>query len=175
MEVILIERMSNLGNVGDTVKVRDGYGRNFLIPQGKALRATKANVELFAQKRAEIEARNAELRAQAEKLAKAVNGQSVVIVRQAGEDGRLYGSVSARDIADALKAKNFEVERQHIALQSIIKEIGISTVKLALYADVSAEVKVNVARSELEAQAAGKADAKAKAKEEAEVNADDAA
>lgn len=174
MEVILIERMSNLGNIGDTVKVKDGYARNFLLPKGKALRATKANVELFAQKRAEIEARNAELRAEAEKVSKSVNGQTVVIIRQAGEDGRLYGSVTARDIAEALQAKKFNVERQHVALQSVIKEIGIYTVKLALHADVMAEVKVNVARSELEAQAADKAGAKAKAKEEAD-NAEDAA
>ena len=175
MEVILIERMANLGNIGDTVKVKNGYARNYLIPQGKALRATKANVEFFAQKRAEIEARNAELRAQAEKVAKTVAGQTVVIIRQAGEDGRLYGSVTARDIADALQAKKFEVERQHVALQSLIKEIGIFTVKLSLHADVQVEVKVNVARSELEAQAAGKAEAKAKAKEEGEAKAEDAA
>lgn len=154
MEIILIERMPNLGNIGDTVKVKDGYARNFLIPQKKALRATKSNIAYFEAKRAEIEARNAEQRGEAEKVAKGLDKVSVVLIRQASDDGRLYGSVSARDIAAALADQKHAVERKHVELNTVIKEIGIYPVKVALHPEVIVDVKVNVARSESEAKAA---------------------
>lgn len=156
MEIILIERMANLGNIGDKVKVKDGYARNFLIPQKKALRATKSNIAYFEAKRAEIEARNAEQRTEAEKAAKGLDNVSVVLIRQASEDGRLYGSVSARDIAAALAEKKHDVQRSHVELNTVIKEIGIYPVKIALHPEVVVDVKVNVARSESEAEAAAK-------------------
>jgi large subunit ribosomal protein L9 len=154
MDVILIERMPNLGTIGETVKVKNGYARNYLIPQKKALRATKSNIAYFEAKRAEIEARNAETRAAAEKVAKGLEGVSVVLIRQASDDGRLFGSVSARDVADALSEKKHAVERKHIELGSVIKEVGIYPVKIALHGEVVVTVKVNVARSESEAQVA---------------------
>lgn len=156
MEIILIERMPNLGNIGDKVKVKDGYARNYLIPQKKALRATKSNVAYFEAKRAEIEARNAEQRSEAEKAAKGLDNAKVVLIRQASDDGRLYGSVSARDIAQALADKKHAVERKHVELNTVIKEIGIYPVKVVLHPEVVVDVKVNVARSESEAEAAEK-------------------
>lgn len=171
MEIILIERMPNLGNIGDTVKVKDGYARNYLIPQKKALRATKSNLAYFEAKRAEIEARNAELRGEAEKVAKGLDKVSVVLIRQASDDGRLYGSVSARDIAEALVAKKHAVERKHVELNTVIKEIGIYPVKIALHPEVVVEVKVNVARSESEADAAEKEAAAPKKKAKSAVEA----
>lgn len=154
MKIILIERLANLGNIGDTVEVKDGYARNFLLPQKKALRATKSNVELFEAKRAEIEARNAELHKQAEVSAKGIENVVVTLIRAAGDDGRLFGSVSARDIAVALQEKKHNVDRRHVELDAPIKAIGIFPVKLALHSDVVVNVKVNVARSESEAEAA---------------------
>lgn len=168
MEVILIERMPNLGNIGDKVKVRDGYARNYLLPQKKALRATKASIELFEAKRAEIEARNAEARAAAEKLAKSVDGAVVTIVRQASDDGRLYGSVTARDISVALQEKKHNVDRNQVELTQVVKEIGIYTVKVILHPEVIVSVKANVARSEAEAAAALAANAKKAKKAEAD-------
>lgn len=156
MEIILIERMPNIGNIGDTVKVKDGYARNYLIPQKKALRATKSNIAYFEAKRAEIEARNAEARSEAEKAAKGLDNAKVVLIRQASDDGRLYGSVSARDIAQALADQKHAVERKHVELNTVIKEIGIYPVKVALHPEVVVDVKVNVARSESEAEAAEK-------------------
>jgi large subunit ribosomal protein L9 len=165
MEIILIERMANLGNIGDTVKVKDGYARNYLIPQKKALRATKSNVAYFEAKRAEIEARNADLRSEAEKAAKGIDKVEVVLIRQASDDGRLFGSVAARDVAVALQEKKHNVDRKHIELGSVIKEIGIYPVKIALHPEVVVEVKVNVARSQSEAEAAAKEAAAPKKKE----------
>lgn len=168
MEIILIERMHNLGNIGDTVKVKDGYARNYLLPQKKALRATKSNIAYFEAKRAEIEARNAELRSEAEKVAKDLNNASVVLIRQASDDGRLYGSVAARDIVAALVEKKHAVERKHIDLNTVIKEIGIYTVKVALHPEVVVDVKVNVARSQSEAETAAREAAAPKKKAEAQ-------
>lgn len=163
MEVILIERMANLGPIGQVVRVKNGYARNFLLPQKKALRATKENVAFFEAKRAEIEARNVEAKKSAEKIAKDVDGAVVVVIRQASDDGRLYGSVTARDIAAALAAKNLPVTRDHVELNVVVKEIGIYPVKIALHAEVVVNVKVNVARSESEAEAALKGAAPKKA------------
>lgn len=152
MQVILLERVESLGGIGDEVKVRDGYGRNFLLPQKKALRATEANRKVFESRRAEIEAKNAEARAVAEKASGKIDGKSYVLIRQAGEAGQLYGSVSARDIADAIISGGGKVERNSVVLDKPIKTIGVYDVRIRLHAEVSVMVKVNVARSQDEAE-----------------------
>lgn len=152
MEVILLERVGRLGHMGDTVKVRDGFARNFLLPRGKALRATKGNKELFEKQRVQLEARNLELKSEAGQVAEKLDGQSFVVVRSAGEMGQLYGSVSARDIADLITAGGFTVSRSQIVLNQPIKAIGLTTVTIALHAEVEAKVTVNVARSAEEAE-----------------------
>jgi large subunit ribosomal protein L9 len=183
MQVILLERVESLGAIGDVVKVRPGYARNYLLPQHKALRATEANLRRFAVQRAEIEARNAEARAQAESQSQTLDGSSYVLLRQAGEGGQLYGSVSARDIADAINAAGGAVQRQSVILDKPIKTIGVHTVRVRLHPEVSVSVSVNVARSadEAERQARGenvitaaleeeRAEAAAQAKELAEAS-----
>lgn len=157
MQVILLERIPKLGAMGDIVRVRDGYARNFLLPEGKALRATAANKEKFERDRAELEARNAERRQSAEGLVGDLDGKSFVLLRQAGEAGQLYGSVSNRDIAEAASATGVAVQRNQVLLDSPIKTIGFYDVKIALHPEVVVTVKVNVARSpdEAEAQARG--------------------
>jgi large subunit ribosomal protein L9 len=157
MEVILLERIGRLGQMGDVVKVKDGYARNFLLPRNKALRATKANKERFETQRAQLEARNLELKSEAQAVAEKLDGQSFVVVRSAGEMGQLYGSVSARDVADLMTAGGFTVGRDQVVLNSPIKSIGLHTVAIALHAEVEAKVTVNVARSadEAERQARG--------------------
>ncbi len=154
MEVILLERMANLGQIGDVVKVKNGYGRNFLIPQSKALRATKENKEVFEAKRAAIEAENAAKRAAAQEEAKKFEGVSVEIVRQASDAGNLFGSVSPRDAEEALKAKGFKVSRQDILIKTPIKSLGEYTLTLALHAEVEVPFTVNVVRTETVASAA---------------------
>jgi large subunit ribosomal protein L9 len=154
MEVILLERVSKLGHMGQVVKVKDGYARNFLLPRGKALRANDANKAKFEAQRAEIEARNAETRGKSEVDAKKLEGKSFTLIRQAGESGQLYGSVSPRDIAEAATAATgVAVHRNAIELLSPIKAIGLYTVDVALHPEVSVHVTVNVARSEDEAAA----------------------
>jgi large subunit ribosomal protein L9 len=154
MEVILLERVSKLGHMGEVVKVKEGYARNFLLPRGKALRANDANKAKFEAQRAGLEAKNAEARNGAESEAKKVDGKSFVIIRQAGESGQLYGSVSPRDIAEAASAATgVAVNRNHVELLSPIKTIGVYTVAVALHPEVSVNVQVNVARSEDEAAA----------------------
>jgi len=157
MQVILLERVENLGVIGDEVKVRDGYARNFLLPQKKALRATDANRESFQARRAEIEARNAEAKAVAQKASGNVDGKSYVLIRQAGEAGQLYGSVSARDVVDEIINSGAKVDRNSVVLEKPIKTIGVYDVRVRLHAEVYASVKVNVARSadEAERQAKG--------------------
>jgi large subunit ribosomal protein L9 len=157
MDIILLERVEKLGQMGDVVKVKDGFARNFLLPQKKALRATKANKERFDQQRAQLEAQNLKRRGEAEAVSTKMQGLKVTLLRQAGESGQLYGSVSARDIAEAVTAAGFTVDRQQIQLQAPIKTVGIAQVKVALHPEVSVSVGVNVARSEAEAdvQAAG--------------------
>ncbi len=157
MQVILLERVAKLGQMGETVRVRDGYARNFLLPQGKALRATEANKKVFEGQRAQLEARNLELKKEADAVAEKLNGASVVMIRQAGETGQLYGSVSPRDIAEGLTAQGFTVARAQIALEHPIKTIGMHTVPVQLHPEVSVDVSVNVARSADEAnrQASG--------------------
>lgn len=148
MEVILLERVGRLGSVGDVVKVKNGYGRNFLLPRKKALRATDANKAVFEARRAEIEAQNASARANSEKAAKAMGSLSVKIVRQASEDGKLYGSVVVRDVVDALAEQGHKVDRKQVELTSTIKTTGAYTAKLTLHPEVVLTVAVNVVRNE---------------------------
>lgn len=157
MNVILLERVEKLGAIGDVVRVRNGFARNFLIPQGKALLATEANQRRFAVERAVIEARNERARAAAAEEASAVEGATYTLIRQAGDTGQLYGSVSARDIADAATASGHPVERRMVQLNQPIKSIGLHSVTIRLHPEVSIQVTVNVARSpdEAERQARG--------------------
>ncbi|MCB1385299.1 MAG: 50S ribosomal protein L9 [Nitratireductor sp.] len=157
MQVILLERIAKLGQMGDTVNVKDGYARNYLLPTGKALRANEANKAKFETQRVELEARNLERKKEADSVNEKLNGTSYVVVRSAGETGQLYGSVSTRDIATALDEAGFKVARSQVSLQNPIKTIGLHTVEVVLHPEVTATVTVNVARSEDEAerQAAG--------------------
>jgi large subunit ribosomal protein L9 len=175
MQVILLERTQNLGNVGDLVKVKNGYGRNFLIPQNKALRATADNIKEFEAKRAQIEKENAEKKKDAEKYSSKLENQFLTLIRQAGEDGRLYGSVSARDLAAlATETTSVEVKRGQIAQFTPIKNLGIYTIKIELHGEVIVNVYVNVARSNDEAEIAKKefVSPKKKGENEAEVAAE---
>ena len=157
MEVILLERISRLGQMGETVKVKDGFARNFLLPQGKALRANEANKKKFEGQRAQLEARNLERKSEATQVAEKLDGKSFIVVRSAGETGQLYGSVSTRDIAELLTAEGFTVSRNQIELNQPIKTIGLSNVAIALHPEVEVTVTLNVARSadEAERQAKG--------------------
>ena len=152
MKVILLERVGRTGSIGDEVSVKDGFARNFLLPQGKALRATEANRKKFENERAQIEKRNSERREAAAGIAAGLNGQTVVIIRQAGETGQLYGSVSSRDVAEALTGAGFNVARSQVDLADPIKSVGLHVVPLNLHAEVSVSVNVNVARSDDEAE-----------------------
>ncbi|MDH3240515.1 MAG: 50S ribosomal protein L9 [Alphaproteobacteria bacterium] len=173
MEVILLERIEKLGQMGDVVNVKPGFARNYLLPQSKALRATPENRENFESRRAELEAANADRRSAAEKAAVNIEGTSVVLVRQASDAGQLYGSVRPRDIANALNEQGAEIERTQVKLDSPIKAIGLHTVRIAVHPEVVVEVTANVARSEDEAalQAQGKSlvDEELEESEEADV------
>ncbi len=151
MQVILLERVAKLGQMGETVKVRDGFARNFLLPQGKALRANEANKKRFEAERSTLEARNLERRGEAQTVAEALAGKSFIVVRSAGETGQLYGSVAARDIVDVLAAEGFNIGRNQVDLNTPIKEIGLHTVNLHLHAEVEAAIELNVARTAEEA------------------------
>jgi len=151
MEVILLERVEKLGAIGDVVKVKDGFARNYLLPRKKALRANESNRKVFEANRARIEEENANRRSDAEKAAKGVDGKSVQLIRQASNTGQLYGSVSARDIADALEGVGAHVAKSQVVLDRPIKAMGMHEVKIALHPEVSVTVKVNVARSPEEA------------------------
>lgn len=152
MQVILMEKVANLGNLGDVVKVKDGFARNFLLPKGKALRATKANKERFEGMRNDLEAKNLENRSEAKKVADKLDGQTFVALRQASESGQLYGSVSARDIADLVTAGGFSISRSQVALNAPIKMIGQHKVEIALHPEVEVNVTVIVARNAEEAE-----------------------
>ena len=152
MEVILLERVAKLGQMGDTVKVRDGYARNFLLARGKALRATEANKSRFAEQRAQLETRNLERRSEAQGVGEKLNGQSFTIIRQSGETGVLYGSVSTRDLAEIMTAGGFTVSRDQIVLNQPIKTLGLRKVPVALHPEVEVTVTINVARSPEEAE-----------------------
>jgi large subunit ribosomal protein L9 len=151
MEIILLERVEKLGAIGDVVKVKDGFARNYLLPRKKALRANEANRKLFEAQRAQIEADNAARRSDAEKASKGVDGKTVQLIRQASNVGHLYGSVSARDIAEALEGVGAKVAKSQVVLDRPIKAIGLHEVKIALHPEVAVTVKVNVARSPEEA------------------------
>jgi large subunit ribosomal protein L9 len=152
MEVILLERVEKLGQIGDVVTVKNGFARNYLLPNKKALRANEANKKVFEANRAKIEADNASKRSDAEKASKDVDGKTVQIIRQASNTGQLYGSVSARDIVEALEADGAKVAKSQVVLKAPIKAIGMHEVKVALHPEVSVTVKVNVARSPEEAE-----------------------
>ena len=156
MEVILIERMQNLGQIGDKVEVKNGYARNFLIPQGKVLRATNENKAEFESRKDDIEKQNAEKRSVAEKEAKKISDKFVTLTRQAGDDGRLYGSVSARDVAEIVSSLGVEISRGQISLKQPIKYLGVYPETVALHPEVIVTVNVNVARNEDEAAEAKK-------------------
>jgi large subunit ribosomal protein L9 len=157
MEVILLERVAKLGQMGEVVRVKDGFARNFLLKKGKALRATDENKKRFEGMKQQLEARNLELKGEAEKVASKVDGQTFVVLRQASEAGQLYGSVSTRDIAAILTDSGFTVNRNQIALNVPIKGIGLHKVPLALHPEIEVSITVNVARSpdEAERQARG--------------------
>lgn len=152
MDVILLERIEKLGAIGDVVKVKNGYARNFLLPNGKALRANESNRKVFEANRERIEAQNAERRSAAEKDSKAIEGATVQLIRQASNVGNLYGSVSARDLVEALEAQGHKIAKNQIVLDRPIKSIGMQDVKVALHPEVSVTIHVNVARSPEEAE-----------------------
>ena len=152
IEVILMQRVEKLGQMGDTVKVKPGYARNFLLPSGRAIRATETNLKKFEADRAQLEALNIKRREEAERVAERMEGLQVVLIRSAGESGALYGSVSGRDIADATKEAGLTITREQVILEQPIKTLGLSTVRVALHPEVSIPVVVNVARSPEEAE-----------------------
>jgi large subunit ribosomal protein L9 len=158
MQVILLERVAKLGQMGEVVDVKPGFARNYLLPQGKALTASKGNIAHFEAQKADLEARNLETRKEAEKLAEQLDGKQFVVIRQAADSGALYGSVSTRDAADAMTAEGFSVDRKQVALSRPIKELGLHEVMVSLHPEVEVTVQLNVARSQEEAelQARGK-------------------
>jgi len=157
MQIVLLERVEKLGQIGDVVKVKPGFARNFLLPRGKALRATKENIAQFETQRAQLEARNLERRKEGEAVAKKLDGQVFVVLRQAGETGLLYGSVNTRDIAAAITEGGFSVTRTQVVLDNPIKSVGMHEVKIQLHPEVRSKVTLNVARNadEAERQARG--------------------
>lgn len=170
MQVILLERVAKLGQMGDVVKVRHGFARNYLLPQGKALRATEANQAVFDAQKAQLEARNLETRNEAAALAEKLDGTSYVVIRSASDTGSLYGSVTPRDIAEAVSAEGFSVDRGQVVLAAPIKTLGLYDTTVVLHPEVSATITVNVARSaeEAELQASGKSIQELAAEAEAE-------
>ncbi|WP_019220473.1 50S ribosomal protein L9 [Bartonella senegalensis] len=152
MDIILLERIPRLGQMGDIVSVKDGYARNFLLPQGKALRANEANKKHFEIQRAQLEARNLERKSEAEKIAEKLDGKSFIVVRSAGETGQLYGSVSTRDISEIITSEGFSIGRNQVELNHPIKTIGLHNITLSLHPEVQISVIINVARSASEAQ-----------------------
>lgn len=151
MHVILLERIARLGQMGETVKVRDGFARNFLLPKGKALRANEANKKKFEQQRAQLEARNLERRTEAQAIADKIDGRTFIVVRAAGETGQLYGSVSTRDISEILTEEGLSVGRNQVELNQPIKSIGLTNVAIALHPEVEVTITLNIARTADEA------------------------
>ena len=152
MQVVLLERVEKLGQIGDVVKVKDGFARNFLLPKKKALRATKANLVYFETQRAQLETRNLEHRKEAEQIGEKLKGKSFVLLRQAGDRGQLYGSVSPRDIADVVTAGGFTIARTQVPIDKAIKTLGLHPISVVLHPEVRISVTVNVARTEDEAE-----------------------
>lgn len=157
MKVVLLERVERLGAIGDVVSVKDGFARNFLLPRSKALRATTSNLRVFEAERGQIEARNERARADAERAGSSLAGSSYIMIRQAGESGQLYGSVSGRDVAEAILAEGGRVERSQVVLDKPIKTLGLHEIKVRLHAEVTVTVTINIARSldEADRQARG--------------------
>jgi large subunit ribosomal protein L9 len=172
MQVILLERIGRLGQMGDVVTVKDGFARNFLLPQGKALRATEANRKRFERERAQLEARDLELKGEAQAVAAKLDGQSFIVIRQAGDSGQLYGSVSTRDIADAVTEAGFTVERRQVMLDRPIKTLGLHQLRVQLHAEVEPHITVNVARSPDEAAKQARGEDVSRAATEAEEDAE---
>ena len=172
MQVILLERIGRLGQMGDVVTVKDGFARNFLLPQGKALRATEANRKRFERERAQLEARDLELKGEAQAVAAKLDGQSFIVIRQAGDTGQLYCSVSTRDIADALTEGGFTVERRQVMLDRPIKTLGLHQLRVQLHAEVEPHITVNVARSADEAAKQARGEDVSRAATEAEEDAE---
>jgi large subunit ribosomal protein L9 len=175
MEVILLERVAKLGQMGEIVRVRDGFARNYLLPKGKALRATKENRSRFETMKTELEARNLEQRGEAEKIARKLDGQTFTVLRQAAEGGQLYGSVTPRDVAALVIDKGFRVERQQIALNTPIKSIGLHRVPVSLHPEVEVTISVIVARNVDEAERLARGEDITIAREEVEIAAEEAA
>jgi large subunit ribosomal protein L9 len=153
MKVILLERIEKLGQMGDVVNVKQGYARNFLLPQRKARRATKENLTQFEQQRTQLEAENLKLRDEAQKVGEKLDGLAVVMIRQAGESGHLYGSVTARELAEAVTGAGFTIGRQQVELETVIKSLGLHKAKIRLHPEVTVSVTANVARTDAEAAA----------------------
>ena len=168
MEVILLERVAKLGQMGDVVRVKDGFARNYLLPKGKALRATKENKSRFDTMKVELEARNLEQKSEAQKVAGKLNGQSFTVLRQAAEGGQLYGSVSPRDLAELVSAKGFSLNRSQVALHTPIKAIGMHKVPITLHPEVEVSITVTVARNADEAQRLARGEDISVARDEAE-------
>ena len=158
MQVILLERVAKLGQMGEVVKVKEGFARNFLLPQGKAMRASEANIAAFEAKKADLAQRNDETRAEAQQIAESLDGKSFVIIRSASDAGALYGSVTPRDVAEAATAEGYAVERRQVVLTAPIKDLGLHEVRVHLHPEVDATIRLNVARSaeEAELQASGR-------------------
>ena len=169
MDIILLERVAKLGQMGDVVSVKQGYARNFLLPQGKALRASKANIEAFESQKAQLEARNLETRKEAETMSARIDGQTFVVIRSASDSGSLYGSVTTRDAADMATTGGYTVDRKQVTITQPIKELGLHDVYVRLHPEVEATITLNVARSpeEAELQAQGKSIRELAAEEEA--------
>ena len=172
MQVILLERVAKLGQMGEVVRVKEGYARNFLLPQGKALRASEANIKSFENRKVQLEAQNAETKAEAQKIADKLDGQTFVVIRSASDAGALYGSVTTRDAAEAATEAGFTLDRKQVVLNSPIKELGLHKVSVVLHPEVEATIVLNVARSpeeaELQAQGRSIQDLAAEADAEAE-------
>jgi large subunit ribosomal protein L9 len=177
MDVVLLERVAKLGQMGEVVRVKAGYARNFLLPQGKALRATEANLKVFESQRAQLEARNLEARKEAAAVAAKLDGQGFVVIRSAADSGALYGSVTTRDVAEAATEAGFSLDRRQIALDAPIKELGLHRLTVNLHPEVDVTITVNVARTreEAEIQASGKSVQEVRAEEEALLDAEAAA
>ena len=174
MQVILLERVAKLGQMGDVVSVKNGFARNFLMPQGKALRATKANLASFEAQRVQLEANNLESKTEAESLAAKLDGQTFVVIRSASDAGSLYGSVTGRDAAEMATAEGFTIDKKQVVLAAPVKELGLHDMEVVLHPEVSATITINVARSEEEAelQASGKSIQELNAEAEAEADFD---
>ncbi len=174
MQIVLLERVAKLGQMGEVVDVKQGYARNFLLPQGKALRATPDNLKRFDADRAQLEARNLELKKEAEAVATKLDGKSFVVIRSASDGGGLYGSVTTRDAAEAATAAGFSLDRRQVEMNQPIKELGLHPLSVALHPEVSATITINVARSpeEAEIQASGKTIRELQAEADAEADFD---